>query len=262
MSNVASSRDGESSRIAELEREVAHLKRTIRENEAAYRLTLGRYVSAEVMAELVSSSEGSIAGERREVTMMFTDLRDSTELAEAIGPEAFIHLLNHYLKDMILIIDSWRGNILEFAGDGIVSVFGAPQENADAARAAVFSAVAMQRRMTKVNEWNRAHGYPSIQMGIGIHTGEAIVGCIGSETRMKYDVIGRNMNLAARVEGFARGGQILVTDETLLAAGNEVVVREGGTQLVHPKGMQEQVRIHDVVGMGRLRIPPACACER
>ena len=243
------------SRISELEQEVARLRQVIEENEAAYRTTMGRYVTAEVMRVLTSSSTASIDGERREVTMMFTDLRDSTELSERMPPEDYIRLLNHYLEQMIFIIDGWQGNILEFAGDSIVCVFGAPQENADAARAAVYSAVAMQRRMTKVNEWNQAEGYPSIQMGIGIHTGEAIVGCIGSEARMKYDVIGRNMNLASRVEGFSSGGQILVTDETLLAAGDGVVVREEGSRYVHPRGVHGEIRIHDVIGVGKLRIP-------
>jgi adenylate cyclase len=106
-----------------------------------------------------------------------------------------------------------------------------------------------------VNEWNQAEGYPSIQMGIGIHTGEAIVGCIGSEARMKYDVIGRNMNLASRVEGFSSGGQILVTDETLLAAGDDVILREKGSRYVHPRGVHGEIRIHDVIGVGGLRIP-------
>ena len=187
--------------------------------------------------------------------MMFTDLRGSTELAETMDPEAYIHLLNHYLKEMILIIDSWQGNILEFAGDSIVSVFGAPNRNPDAARLAVFSAVAMQRHMTKVNEWNAARGYPSIEMGIGIHTGIATVGCIGSEARMKYDVIGRGMNLASRVESHAKGGQILVTDETLLAAGDEVIVHGDGVMPIHPKGIQGEVRVHSVIGMGGLRTP-------
>lgn len=242
-------------RIAELEQEVARLRRVIEENEANYRMTMGRYLSSEVMRELISSQSATIDGERREVTMLFTDLRSSTELSESMEAEDYIRLLNHYLEQMIFIIDGWRGNILEFAGDAIVCVFGAPQENSDAARAAVYSAVAMQRRMTKVNEWNRAQGFPRIEMGIGIHTGEAIVGCIGSDARMKYDVIGRNMNLAARVEGFTKGGQILVTDETLLAAGDEVVVREEGGHLVHPKGVHDEIRVHDVIGMGRLRIP-------
>lgn len=255
MSGGTESRGVCEGRIAELEQEVTRLKRVIEENEANYRLTMGRYVTPEVMRELTSSQTATIDGERREVTMMFTDLRSSTELSESMEAEDYIRLLNHYLEQMIFIIDGWRGNILEFVGDAIVSVFGAPQENADAARDAVYSAVAMQRRMVKVNEWNRAEGYPSIEMGIGIHTGEAIVGCIGSEARMKYDVIGRNMNVAARVEGFTAGGQILVTDETLLAAGGDVIVRENGTTLVHPKGVRDEIRVHDVIGIGRLRIP-------
>lgn len=249
------SHESDQHRIQELEREVDRLKRTIAENERSYRQTMGRYVTTEVMEQLTATTDAVVTGERREVTMMFTDLRNSTELSEIMDPESYIRLLNHYLEDMIFIIDGWKGNILEFAGDAIVSVFGAPQENPDAASAAIHSAVAMQRRMAKVNEWNQAEGYPRIQMGVGIHTGEAIVGCIGSEARMKYDVIGRNMNLASRVEGFTRGGQILVTDETLLAAGDEVVVREGGSRLVSPKGVHGKVRVHDVVGVGRLRIP-------
>jgi adenylate cyclase len=109
--------------------------------------------------------------------------------------------------------------------------------------------------MTKVNEWNQAEGYPSIQMGIGIHTGDAIVGCIGSETRMKYDVIGRNMNLASRAEGFTKGGQILVTDETLAAAGEDVHENLSGMLHVSPKGIANFVNLHDVIGIGNLRIP-------
>ncbi len=255
MSQITDQREADARRIAELEQEVARLKRTIEDNETRYRLTMGRYVTAEVMEQLLSSSDAIVTGERREMTMMFTDLRSSTELAESMEPEAYLRLLNHYIKDMIFILDGWQGNILEFVGDAIVCVFGAPQENATAAQSAVYSAVAMQRRMTKVNEWNHAQGYPSIQMGIGIHTGEAIAGCIGSEARMKYDVIGRAMNLASRVEGFTEGGQILITDETLAAAGDGVILREGGTMLVHPKGVQDEVRVHDVIGMGSLLIP-------
>ena len=241
--------------MEELEREVEQLRREMAERDRLHSLVLGRYVTSEVMRELSSSKDAAVSGERREVTMMFTDLRRSTELSETMGPEDYIRLLNHYLKDMILILDSWQGNILEFAGDAIVCVFGVPRENPDAARSAVYSAVAMQRRMEAVNEWNLAQGYPNIQMGIGIHTGEAIVGCIGSEARMKYDVIGRNMNLASRVEGFAAGGQILVTDQTLEAAGAGVVEREEGLKLVRPKGVSDAVRLHDVVGVGGLRVP-------
>ena len=254
MSRETGSYETAHSRIAELEQEVVRLKRTIEDNEELHRRTMGRYVTSEVMGQLMASSNGVIVGERRVITMMYADLRNSTELSETMEPEAYIRLLNHYLEEMIFIIDSWRGNILEFAGDAVICIFGAPRDNADAARSAIYSAVAMQRRMARVNDWNRAEGYPSIQMGIGIHTGEAIVGCIGSETRMKYDAIGRGMNLVSRVQGYAAGGQILVTDEALAAAGDEVAVREDGEMLVRPKGVRDRIRLPDVVGIGKLSV--------
>ena len=254
MSRETGSYETAHSRIAELEQEVERLKRTIEDNEELHRRTMGRYVTSEVMGQLMASSNGVIVGERRVITMMYADLRNSTELSETMEPEAYIRLLNHYLEEMIFIIDSWRGNILEFAGDAVICIFGAPRENPDAARSAIYSAVAMQRRMARVNDWNRAEGYPSIQMGIGIHTGEAIVGCIGSETRMKYDAIGRGMNLVSRVQGYAAGGQVLVTDEALAAAGDEVAVREDGEMLVRPKGVRDRIRLHDVVGIGKLSV--------
>ena len=243
-------------RIAELEAEVARLKKKVRDKEREHRLIMGRYVTDEVLRALLSSG-GTVAGERREVTMMFTDIRRSTELSEMMNAEDYINLLNHYLDDMITIVDSWQGNILEFAGDAIISVFGAPQENPDAAQSAIYAAVCMQRRMESVNKWNRAQGYPDIEMGVGIHTGDAIVGCIGSEARMKYDVIGRNMNLASRAEGFTKGGQILITDETLAAAGDEVLENTSGMLHVSPKGIADIVCLHDVVGIGHLKIPTA-----
>jgi adenylate cyclase len=244
-------------RIEELQDEVEQLKRTIEENEKKHRLTMGRYVTSDVMGQLAARSDATIAGERRKVTMMITDLRRSTELSESMEAEDYLRLLNHYLEQMILIVDGWFGNILGFAGDSIVAVYGAPQDNPDAAKNAVYAAVSMQRHMPKVNEWNRKQGYPQIEMGIGIHTGDAIVGCIGSETRMKYDMIGRNVNLAARVEGYTTGGQILITDETLAAAGDEVIVHAEGEMIVRPKGIRDMVRLHDVVGMGALRLPRA-----
>ena len=241
--------------VEELREEIARLKSIIAEKDKEYRLTMGRYVTSEVMEQLATRSDAVISGERRVVTMMITDLRHSTELSEILDAEDYIRLLNHYLEDMIFIIDGWHGNILEFVGDAIVVVFGAPQENPDAAKDAIYSAVAMQRRMEKVNEWNRAQGYPDIAMGVGIHTGEVIVGSIGSEARMKYDMIGRNVNLTSRVEGFTEGGQILITDETLAAAGDKVLLRAEGEMLVRPKGVRDEIRLHDVIGMGNLRLP-------
>ena len=196
----------------------------------------------------------AVQGERRTVTMMFTDLRRSTQLSEEMEPTDFIRMLNHYFGEMIEIINAWQGNILEFVGDAIVAVFGAPRPNEEAASDAISSAVAMQRRMPAINEWNRQHGYPEIEMGVGIHTGEAILGNIGSETRTKYDMIGRNVNLASRIESFTRGGQILVSGETLAAASDVAIENKEGAILVTPKGIREEVLLHDIIGAGSLRI--------
>lgn len=243
-------------RLANLEEENRRLRAENQRMEAFIRQTMGSYVTSEVAEEILSKKSAiSIDGERRRVTMLFTDLRNSTELSERMSATDYIRLLNHYFWDMILIADSWRGNILDFVGDAIVVVFGAPKENEDSARDAMYSAVAMQRRMVAINEWNEEQGYPSIQMGIGIHTGDAIVGTIGSQTRMKYDMIGRNVNLASRIEGFAKGGQILASTDAVEAAGGCVVEREEGAMWVSPKGIHDDILVHDIVGVNNLRIP-------
>ena len=241
--------------ITALQRENAHLKEALAARDAFIRNTFGRYLTDEVLEEIMSGEDGlKIGGERRIVSMMFTDLRCSTQLSEEMDPVSFLNMLNHFFEEMIEIINAWQGNILEFAGDAIVTVFGAPHPNELSARDAVACAVAMQRRMPAVNAWNREHHYPNIEMGIGLHTGEAILGNIGSQTRMKYDMIGRNVNLASRIESYTRGGQILVSGETLAAAADVAIENKGGAILVTPKGIREEVLLHDIVGAGALRI--------
>ena len=232
------------------------LHESLEKRDRFIRSVLMPYLSDEVMEEIVEHPDQvRIGGERRKVTIMFSDIRKSTELSERMDASDFITMLNHYLGEMIEIINSWQGNILSFVGDAIVAVFGAPRVNEEAARDAVACAVAMQRRMPAVNEWNISKGYPAISMGIGIHTGDAILGTIGSQTRAKYDMIGRNVNLASRIEGFTGSNQILISTETLEAAGDLVVVNKEGEETVQPKGIQEQVLLHDVVGYGTHRIP-------
>ena len=94
-------------------------------------------------------------------------------------------------------------------------------------------------------------------MGIGIHTGDAILGNIGSEVRAKYDMIGRNVALASRIEGFTRGGEILISPETLAAAGDQVIINPGSTRCVRPKGIQKDVQIYQVIGFGSQMVPHA-----
>ena len=241
----------ESRRMRELKAEVAALQDRLRQRDEAMRRTLASYLTDEVLEEVLDKEKSvRIGGERRVVTMMFADIRRSTQLSESMNATDFIVMLNHYLEEMIEIINAWQGNILSFVGDAIVTVFGAPRPNDDAARDAVACAVAMQRRMPMVNAWNAAHGYPDLSMGIGIHTGEAILGNIGSQTRAKYDMIGRNVNLASRIEGFTGDDEILISTETLEAAGDQVILNPEGERYVRPKGIQTDILIHQVAGYG------------
>ena len=238
-------------RIAALEAENRSLKESLSQREAYIRHTFGRYLTDDVLDEILESKENlKIGGFRKTVTMMFTDLRDSTKLSEELSPTDFINLLNNYLEKMIFIVNCWQGNILSFVGDAIVVVFGAPKDNPDSARDAVACAVAMQNRMGKVSVSARSQGLPVLAMGIGIHTGEAVLGNIGSKLRTKYDMIGRNVNLASRIEGYCKGGQILISSETLEAAGDQVILNPSGELLVRPKGISEDIPLHDVIGFG------------
>ena len=241
----------ERKRMHDLEEENARLKSRLEQRDEVMRRTMASYLTEEVLEEVVERGKNVlIGGERRVVTMMFSDIRRSTQLSESMNATEFIEMLNHYLEEMIEIVNSWQGNILSFVGDAIVTVFGAPRPNDDAARDAVACAVAMQRRMPTVNAWNREHGFPDLSMGIGIHTGEAILGNIGSQTRAKYDMIGRNVNLASRIEGFTGDDEILISTETLEAAGDQVILNPEGERWVRPKGIQTDILIHQVIGYG------------
>ena len=243
-------------KLLEAEEEIRRLKDSLDSRDRFIHDTFGRYLTDEVLEEILSGkTQAQIGGERRVVTIMFADLRQSTMLSEIMDPVDFIRMLNHFLAGMIEIINAWQGNILEFVGDAIVAVFGAPRVNEYAARDAAACAVAMQRLMPRVNEWNVQQNFPEISMGIGLHTGEAILGNIGSQTRTKYDMIGRNVNLASRVQGYTKGGQILATTELLEAAGDHVIVNEEGAMWVKPKGIQTEILLHDVTGFGSQYIP-------
>lgn len=244
-------------RISALEAENRELRAELNQRDFFIRSTFGSYLTNEVLDELLKQQEEGLAirGESRVVTMLFTDLRGSTALSEQMNSGDFIRMLNHYYAEMIEIVNTWLGNILDFVGDAIVAVYGAPKENRHAANDAIACAVAMQRRMIAVNAWNREQGYPELAMGIGIHTGKAVLGTIGSQVRAKYDMIGRNVNLASRIQSYAEGGQILISTEALEAAGQQVVLKPDGEKQIRPKGIVGDVTVYDVIGYGKQRIP-------
>ncbi len=212
------------------------------------REAFGRYLSDEIVKEILKSPEGlRRGGEKRDVTIMLTDLRGFTAIAETSEPEQVVRLLNGYLEVMVDVIEQFHGTISDIIGDSLVVLFGAPAELPDRARWAVACGIAMQNAMAGVNRDNRAAGLPEIEMGIGLHDAAVIVGNIGSRKRLQYSVVGSGVNLASRIESCAVGGQVLVSQSVIDEAGD--VLRIDGQRDVRPKGAEMTLRIHEIGGI-------------
>ena len=213
------------------------------------RQTFGRYLSEEIVENLLEAPEGlTMGGSRREVTIMMTDLRGFTGTTEKLPPEKVVALLNNYLGIMTEIILAHGGTIDEFIGDAILVIFGAPIARDDDARRSIACSIAMQRAMAEVNRTNLEQGLPEVEMGIGINTGEVVVGNIGSVRRAKYGVVGANVNLASRIESFTTAGEVLISDRTRELAGPDLRLQRSFE--VQPKGVEKKVPIHAVAGLG------------
>lgn len=163
-------------------------------------------------------------------------------------PENVVKLLNHYLEAMTRIITKYGGTIDEFIGDAILVVFGAPLPLENEELRAAACAIEMLNAMPDVNAWNKAHGLPEVEMGIGIHSGEVVLGNIGSELRAKYGIVGATINLTSRVESFTVGGQVLLSEATRERCGDALGI--GATQVVSPKGVKGTLTIHEALSVG------------
>jgi adenylate cyclase len=211
------------------------------------RKVFGRYTSDEVVEALLDAPDGlKLGGEKRTVTILMSDLRGFTALAERLEAAEVVSLLNHYLSAMVEVIQQQGGTIDEIIGDAILVLFGAPVAMEDDARRAVLCALGMQKAMAGVNEQNRQRGWPEIEMGVALHTGEVVVGNIGSVKRSKYGVVGRTINTTARIESFTVGGQVIVSPTLVQAAGRDLIL--GEEVEVHAKGMKEALRCRQLLG--------------
>lgn len=221
------------------------------------RSTFGRYLSDEVVSNLLETPDGlQLGGEKRELAVMMADIRGFTAISERLQPEQVLAVLNNYLELMTGVLLKWSGTIDEIIGDAILAVFGAPLPRPDDAPRAVACAVEMQLAMKQVNEWNRDRGFPAMAMGIGINWGEVVVGNIGSQRRAKYGVVGRNVNIASRIEQCTVGSQILISASTLQRCGD--LLRVDGKMELRAKGVEQPIYIHEVGGIGgeyRLALP-------
>jgi len=232
-----------------LEQKVQERTAQLKQKNELIRQVFGRYLTDEVVSNLLETPEGlKLGGERREITILTSDLRGFTATSERLSPEEVVTILNIYLESMAEIITQHQGTIDEFMGDGILVLFGAPNAREDDAIRAVACAVAMQLAMESVNEKMRERGLPVLEMGIGINTGEVVVGNIGSEKRSKYGVVGSQVNLTFRIESYTTGGQILISEQTFQEAQQLLTINNH--KQVQPKGIDHPITIYDVGGIG------------
>ena len=212
--------------------------------------TFGRYLSDEIVEKLLSSPDGrKLGGEKQEVTIIMSDIRGFTAMSEIMPPVDLMTMLNHYLAIMTDIIQKYKGTIIEFIGDAIFAIFGAPIECENGAENAVRCAVEMQNAMLLVNQLNEEQGYPHLEMGIGINTGDVILGNIGSEKRAKYGVVGQNVNLAGRIEGYTVGGQVLASESTTCRL---TQFESRSIHEIYPKGIKIPINVYDIASIGDL----------
>lgn len=213
------------------------------------RTVLGKYLSDDVANAVLNDPKGvEVGGKKEYITILMSDLRGFTAMCEEIDPDKLMKLTNHYFGKMGKIIKENGGTIIEYMGDGILSIFGAPLPMDNHAEAAVLSAIKMQLGMEEINAWNREEGLPELNMGIGINSGVAVVGNMGSEYTMKYNVIGSAVNMCGRVESYSTGGQILITGETLNNVHCDLTIEN--TIDIRPKGAKESMEIYSVSKMG------------
>ena len=209
---------------------------------------LGKFFSDEVVDVILEKPEGvAIGGEKRVVTVMMADLRGFTSLSERLSADEVVSVLNHYLSEMTEVIMKYKGTIIEFIGDAILAVFGAPLEAEHATADAVAAAIEMQNRMADINRFNRENGYPDIEAGIGIHAGEAFIGNIGSEQFMRYNVIGQVVNLCSRIQTYSVGGQILVSQQVMDCLADCLSVKNSIE--ISMKGVHEKLSVFEVDGL-------------
>ena len=195
-------------------REIAQLQDAVARVRASLR-SFARYAPEEIVREVAASGqETTLSADRRAVTVLFCDLRGFTTMAEQLGPERVVAMLNAHFEVLAGLVARHDGYVVDFLGDGLFAVFGAPKALEDHAGRAVACAIEMQLAREAQNRAFFTKGWPPLEMGIGINTGLAVVGNMGSDLRTKYGVAGHLVNLAARIESFTVGGQVLVSEAT------------------------------------------------
>jgi adenylate cyclase len=213
--------------------------------EEVARANYSRFLPEYVVKQMLENPESfKLGGVSQTITILFADIRGFTRISEHAPPEKIVSLLNRYFSAMTDIIFAHGGTLDKYLGDGLMALFGAPTATPDDASNALNAAVAMQRRLLGINRELREEGIPEIGVGMGLHTGEVVVGYIGSERRSEYTAIGDTVNTSSRLESNALGGQILISDATAKAAHSRYKLQPREPIMV--KNRQQAVKLWEV----------------
>jgi adenylate cyclase len=217
--------------------------------EKRMKTTLYRYMTPSVADRVMALGEDVLmVGERKDVTVLFSDIRGYTTLTEALEAADVVSMLNEYFETMVESVFHCEGTLDKFIGDALMAVFGAPLPLPNHAWSAVKSALDMRRRLVVFNRDRRTKGQPELKIGIGLSSGEVVSGNIGSQRKMEYTVIGDGVNLSARLESITKqyACDIVLSEHTYSRCQDKIWVRE--LDLIRVKGKAQPVKIYELIG--------------
>ena len=207
--------------------------------------TFGKYVSREVRDEILAGRV-SLKGELKEVTVLFADLRDFTRLVESVRPREVVTIINTYFEEMSAAITANNGLVVQFIGDEIEAVFGAPVAVENHRQCAIDAALEMRERLSRVNLALSNQGYPPLRHGIGLHAGNVVAANIGSPQRLSYALVGETVNIASRIQEF---NKTFDTDILLSDAVHQGAAQANGLRPLEPvsaKGVRDPLQLYRI----------------
>lgn len=228
----------------------AYLYLTEQREKVRYRKIFAKYVSENVVEKMLETEQyPRFGGERKVLTVLFSDIRQFTNFSEKYSAEEVVHRLSEYLTEMTDVILQHDGTLDKYVGDEIMAVFGAPFYFENHAEKACRAAVAMMKKLHELRKRYEKSDGEYFNIGIGVHTGEMVVGNLGSRQLFDYTVIGDAVNLGARLEGLNKfyGTNIIISEDTLQATGKCAIVRE--LDVVRVKGKEQPIRIYELLGV-------------